>query len=150
MIVVDGFFFFKQKTAYEMRISDWSSDVCSSDLQAASGSDEVRFSDNGIALGPDGTIYFTESATDGLYMKQPGGTVVQLASEDEVAADIGESDVELEGLVFEPDGFLYVIDGSSNSLLSVDPDPGKAQVWVAEGTFAALQGLDDFGPNGGT
>src|SRR3546814_6221761 len=30
------FFFFKQKTAYEMRISDWSSDVCSSDLQSAS------------------------------------------------------------------------------------------------------------------
>src|SRR3546814_18823913 len=27
-----GVFFFKQKTAYEMRISDWSSDVCSSDL----------------------------------------------------------------------------------------------------------------------
>src|SRR3546814_1182777 len=29
-------FFFKQKTAYEMRISDWSSDVCSSDLTACS------------------------------------------------------------------------------------------------------------------
>src|SRR3546814_20058886 len=29
------FFFFKQKTAYEMRISDWSSDVCSSDLGVA-------------------------------------------------------------------------------------------------------------------
>src|SRR3546814_19312939 len=29
------FFFFKQKTAYEMRISDWSSDVCSSDLLQA-------------------------------------------------------------------------------------------------------------------
>src|SRR3546814_6388235 len=28
----DMFFFFKQKTSYEMRISDWSSDVCSSDL----------------------------------------------------------------------------------------------------------------------
>src|SRR3546814_8780519 len=28
-------FFFKQKTAYEMRISDWSSDVCSSDLKGA-------------------------------------------------------------------------------------------------------------------
>src|SRR3546814_4960427 len=27
------FFFFKQKTAYELRISDWSSDVCSSDLE---------------------------------------------------------------------------------------------------------------------
>src|SRR3546814_6168274 len=30
------FFFFKQKTAYEMRISDWSSDVCSSDLWLSS------------------------------------------------------------------------------------------------------------------
>src|SRR3546814_3934415 len=33
------FFFFKQKTAYEMRISDWSSDVCSSDLLKRSGAD---------------------------------------------------------------------------------------------------------------
>src|SRR3546814_7397228 len=32
-ILKDYFFFFKQKTAYEMRISDWSSDVCSSDLE---------------------------------------------------------------------------------------------------------------------
>src|SRR3546814_7883867 len=32
------FFFFKQKTAYEMRISDWSSDVCSSDLPEAMAS----------------------------------------------------------------------------------------------------------------
>src|SRR3546814_9573587 len=31
------FFFFKQKTAYELRISDWSSDVCSSDLPAYFG-----------------------------------------------------------------------------------------------------------------
>src|SRR3546814_1650056 len=32
VVVISVFFFFKQKTAYEMRISDWSSDVCSSDL----------------------------------------------------------------------------------------------------------------------
>src|SRR3546814_9187766 len=32
-VFVIFFFFFKQKTAYDMRISDWSSDVCSSDLQ---------------------------------------------------------------------------------------------------------------------
>src|SRR3546814_6476041 len=40
------FFFFKQKTAYEMRISDWSSDVCSSDLQprtAPAASDSAGF-----------------------------------------------------------------------------------------------------------
>src|SRR3546814_1858265 len=33
-MLLSCFFFFKQKTAYEMRISDWSSDVCSSDLLA--------------------------------------------------------------------------------------------------------------------
>src|SRR3546814_10282020 len=51
MLVYDGVvvFFFKQKTAYEMRISDWSSDVCSSDLVAGRiggrgivGADEAR------------------------------------------------------------------------------------------------------------
>src|SRR3546814_8764359 len=39
------FFFFKQKTAYEMRISDWSSDVCSSDLPPV-----------GICLDRDGVL----------------------------------------------------------------------------------------------
>src|SRR3546814_7204255 len=48
------FFFFKQKTAYEMRISDWSSDVCSSDLagRAAILSDyaaQARAADPGFA-----------------------------------------------------------------------------------------------------
>src|SRR3546814_1483869 len=33
-VMVSLFLFFKQKTAYEVRISDWSSDVCSSDLRA--------------------------------------------------------------------------------------------------------------------
>src|SRR3546814_2598393 len=35
------FFFFKQKTAYEMRISDWSSDVCSSDLAWKSADERI-------------------------------------------------------------------------------------------------------------
>src|SRR3546814_3508147 len=43
-----SFFFFKQKTAYEMRISDWSSDVCSSDLHASASRDPCR----GQAPGP--------------------------------------------------------------------------------------------------
>src|SRR3546814_1099542 len=37
MCGVHSFFFFKQKTAYEVRISDWSSDVCSSDLVTSGG-----------------------------------------------------------------------------------------------------------------
>src|SRR3546814_10092678 len=47
-------FFFKQKTAYEMRISDWSSDVCSSDLVAQQALDRpgrrVAERADGVAL----------------------------------------------------------------------------------------------------
>src|SRR3546814_11812586 len=39
------FFFFKQKTAYEMRISDWSSDVCSSDLKGGFDADGPLFAE---------------------------------------------------------------------------------------------------------
>src|SRR3546814_2972820 len=61
------FFFFKQKTAYEMRISDWSSDVCSSDLgrTAAWGIATTAF-----ALGQAGAAYgfsFLFATTDGAY-----------------------------------------------------------------------------------
>src|SRR3546814_8992735 len=42
-------FFFKQKTAYEMRISDWSSDVCSSDLKGVIGLPAPRHIDGDFA-----------------------------------------------------------------------------------------------------
>src|SRR3546814_11775963 len=46
-------FFFKQKTAYEMRISDWSSDVCSSDLLAVGfGNGEMYLGSDALALAP--------------------------------------------------------------------------------------------------
>src|SRR3546814_6662690 len=50
------FFFFKQKTAYEMRISDWSSDVCSSDLDidALAALDRLHDLELVTGLGPDG------------------------------------------------------------------------------------------------
>src|SRR3546814_2836127 len=44
-MIVFLFFFFKQKTAYEMRISDWSSDVCSSDLYYATKAFVLSFSE---------------------------------------------------------------------------------------------------------
>src|SRR3546814_13303825 len=57
MCIMGFFFFFKQKTAYEMRISDWSSDVCSSDLQEGdqqrrSAHQHQRGDERGLAAGP--------------------------------------------------------------------------------------------------
>src|SRR3546814_15423012 len=56
MLYIAVFFFFKQKTAYEMRISDWSSDVCSSDLtpaylyEAMVGAEEPLYRTGGLEL----------------------------------------------------------------------------------------------------
>src|SRR3546814_3413982 len=52
------FFFFKQKTAYEMRISDWSSDVCSSDLVRIGGETTNKLSDSRRTELRRGTIGF--------------------------------------------------------------------------------------------
>src|SRR3546814_1373078 len=53
------FFFFKQKTAYEMRISDWSSDVCSSDLFGAAPHADAGF----LTLLPQAAVPGLEIAT---------------------------------------------------------------------------------------
>src|SRR3546814_12256352 len=62
-MLTDLFFFFKQKTAYEVRISDWSSDVCSSDLTSTikSGApDDIKITSAGsikpTVAGPAVTI----------------------------------------------------------------------------------------------
>src|SRR3546814_1661458 len=70
-------FFFKQKTAYEMRISDWSSDVCSSDLAAT-----VQLSLAGASL-----VF-----VDGRCHKAGGSVTAQLAG-------VLESPLQLEGTV---------------------------------------------------
>src|SRR3546814_568518 len=50
MVYAILFFFFKQKTAYELRISDWSSDVCSSDLATISGDGRLTLSIEEVSI----------------------------------------------------------------------------------------------------
>src|SRR3546814_6984442 len=68
-MVIYIFVFFKQKTAYEMRISDWSSDVCSSDLIAcyadAETSNQVISINGGVFIGPS-------LATEDLHLNPTG------------------------------------------------------------------------------
>src|SRR3546814_1465759 len=71
------FFFFKQKTAYEMRISDWSSDVCSSDLGEHNDIIYGDTTDSAESLGGDDLIY-GDSGFDTIY----GG-----AGDDEIYGD---------------------------------------------------------------
>src|SRR3546814_1007825 len=58
-------FFFKQKTAYEVRISDWSSDVCSSDLQRRAGPSGTATGPMRIRITNDRNIVTIETSLDG-------------------------------------------------------------------------------------
>src|SRR3546814_3601405 len=70
------FFFFKQKTAYEMRISDWSSDVCSSDLSSPRSRWPSKNLGRGVAKLPGLQYsYYCQEATP------QGGSDVQVPRE---------------------------------------------------------------------
>src|SRR3546814_19247878 len=65
------FFFFKQKTAYELRISDWSSDVCSSDLQRIRRSAqfvELRLPGRALQIDDDAALVAVEAGEIGIVL----------------------------------------------------------------------------------
>src|SRR3546814_8869820 len=99
------FFFFKQKTAYEMRISDWSSDVCSSDLRAgvAAVAGEVQRTAAGlgeaavaldfagefaVAFLIDGQLVGADVDVRPLAARQPGNRLIVTAEVERTAADV--------------------------------------------------------------
>src|SRR3546814_12575760 len=67
------FFFFKQKTAYEVRISDWSSDVCSSDLRTEKGAYVIQLVSQvvNVLLDPAGHIDHLLQARDAMHRRAP-------------------------------------------------------------------------------
>src|SRR3546814_3342875 len=72
------FFFYKQKTAYEMRISDWSSDVCSSDLV-----------EEGQTQTPDGPRHFRPQLPGDFQGDNQAGGIVAGALAELVPVDVG-------------------------------------------------------------
>src|SRR3546814_8433221 len=95
------FFFFKQKTAYEMRISDWSSDVCSSDLNfAADGYDQGKGYGRNLTTGRDIHKQSYYSLRGKILWQPSGGTNVLLtASHNFAAGDTGLNTARLPGTV---------------------------------------------------
>src|SRR3546814_6107863 len=130
-----SFFFFKQKTAYEMRIMDWSSDVCSSDLvlldQHALGRDhQRRLVQQG--LDPPGRRHRDEQdqqqAEEQDVERQPPDEVHRVPDEGEEGGD-GTVAVALAGLVhcgsswWSRDWGLGIGDSASRPALSPTPNP---------------------------
>src|SRR3546814_5737744 len=92
-VLKECFFFFKQKTAYELRISDWSSDVCSSDLTSAP--EERGLQNTDLAC----------DSTEGVM----GGTVVCKGN---VTLQRGDQFLHADSLRFDSENSTYTADGN--------------------------------------
>src|SRR3546814_10539721 len=69
------FFFFQQKTAYEMRISDWSSDVCSSDLGVSASSPNLANHGSICSAGPSTILgRFSPGGISTMPMRRPSSS----------------------------------------------------------------------------
>src|SRR3546814_3880087 len=96
------FFFFKQKTAYELRISDWSSDVCSSYLKTV-----VRFVDDGGSTGLVG-LDLQDTRTGELSFHSTDGGFVAIGHEPATELFAGK-------LPLDRDGYIEVVPGSTRT-----------------------------------
>src|SRR3546814_9494504 len=82
MMCVISFFFFKQKTAYEMRISDWSSDVCSSDLNKSGFEiDDIELPTNTGRAYEGGNLAHRPRAKGGYFPVAPVDSAVDIRAE---------------------------------------------------------------------
>src|SRR3546814_6318714 len=125
-------FFFKQKTAYEMRISDWSSDVCSSDLASKKIGDD-RY-----------VILFSNS-------RSPNGEISLASSSDRASFTL-----DLDALPASIDRIVFTATHDDRPIaesrpLTVSIDQGKAEFNVAEhlSNEQAVMMLELYRPSSG-
>src|SRR3546814_7487717 len=99
------FFFFKQKTAYELRISDWSSDVCSSDLGA--GFDPLHGAiGDAVAQGvADAAGQFQRAAGKGFEFAHGGGLMMTVLANSLAVAALNRR--EREARVLNAGSFMH-------------------------------------------
>jgi len=119
--------------------------VTKAQITAVTGSGSVDL-DNGMVIGPDGDLYFTDEQSDTLLKATiPGGVVSLLLTEDEITAVTGKSGAQLAGgIAFDCAGNLYITDDNSNGigeLILIFTPSGDLSVFVSEQDINAATGF---------
>lgn len=113
-------------------------EVTKAEIMAATGEGGADLYDDGIAVDAAGALYFTESWSDSILKKAPGGAVTVLTTEAAIMAATGLGSADPDGLAFGSDGFLYVCDANPDSVLKVNPTTGAVTVYVTKAALEAL------------
>src|SRR3546814_48172 len=131
------FFFFKQKTAYEMRISDWSSDVCSSDLDATEVDvDAIRDHTGDVVIG--GVMEHVEEA--GVHSGDSACALPPYSLSADTVAVIEEhtraiaAELEVVGLI----NVQYAVKHGQVFVIEANPRASRTVPFVAKATGVPL------------
>jgi streptogramin lyase len=115
-------------------------EVSEAQIMAVTGEVNAGLSNRGLAFDANNAMYFTDSESDTILKKIPGGPLTVLTTQAAVYAAIGETDASLQGIAFGSDGFLYVIEAEYDTVLRVDPNTGAVTVYVPNADFLTASG----------
>jgi len=114
--------------------------VSEAQIMAATGDISARFTDNGLFFDrATGKLYFTESQSDSVLVRDPSGAISVIASAADITAVTGVSaspeHITLQG------GFLYVTDDTPDAVLKIDPGTGTITELTSQSAFEAVSGI---------
>src|SRR3546814_18755090 len=132
-VFVCFFFFFKQKTAYEMRISDWSSDVCSSDLSFARVTWHASSPLKAIrAMAPDAEVTYVDGSDPVAAAKAAAGADVAIVFATQWTTEA--EDAQRLSLPHDPDALIAAVAQAQRNSLCRRPPRGPVLLpWPTQG-----------------
>ncbi len=119
------------------------------EILAATGESSVDFEDRGVTIDPAGNIYFTDARSDTVLVKPADGSPVRIVATEADLDDAVPGSADPHSLVFAPDGFLYVAEENSDSILKVDPATGAVTLLASDSDFESLSGISNVDLEGG-
>ncbi len=124
--------------------------VSEADITDLTGLGSAAFEETGIDIDAEGTIYFTEEESGAVYRKTEFGEVELVTSNDAINTALGGgTSPEPKGLVVGLDGFVYITEDDTDSILKIDPADGTVTVLTAAADVEALGGITSFAVEGG-
>lgn len=127
-------------------LSEWVSNAA---ILAATGESSADFSDTGMAVAGDGTIYFSEDVSHDILMVSPAGVVSVFVDSTVIDAVVGTSNDIDNGLILGQDGNLYAADEDADCIFRVTLPGGAVSIVVTEAQILAATGESDVELEGG-
>lgn len=123
--------------------------VSNADILAVSGETSCDVDDTGMAIAPNGTLYFNEDVSDQIYQVTPAGVVSVFVDKATLDAAVGTSNDIDNGMTFGSDGNLYAADEDCDCIIQITVPGGVVSVVVPKANILAATTFPNADLEGG-